>query len=207
MGYIFTWAPVEGEDEGENRTVRSGRWRRGRPVPGSGGGNAHPYFPGEETEAQRGCSPTPGLHSTLAVGQDLRPHLSGGTLDLCVALLLLVLGVWGQEQWAAGNAGAFTAEPPGTSRPGTPSGCPVPLHACLRLNLQAWFSCSLVLLVGGDCRPHPPGTVPTAGLEFRAGRMEVPYPVLHGGYTPSAHVTAVITAPRENRVSSDPSSH
>lgn len=48
-------------------------------MPDSGSGHAHPYFPNEETEVQRGCSLSPELYSTLVVGWDLSPHLSGGT--------------------------------------------------------------------------------------------------------------------------------
>lgn len=33
----------------------------------SGGRDVHPHFPNEETKAQRGWSPSPGLHSVLAV--------------------------------------------------------------------------------------------------------------------------------------------
>lgn len=45
----------------------------------SGGGNVHPHFPNEETEAQRGCSPSPWLHRVTVVG---------GEVDLFVSFRL-----------------------------------------------------------------------------------------------------------------------
>ena len=79
MGYIFPLELVEGEDKEENGPVNSWHWRSAYPMPDSGSGHARPYFPNEETEVQRGCSLSPELYSTLVVGWDLSPHLSGGT--------------------------------------------------------------------------------------------------------------------------------